>query len=118
MTAGRIRSGPSGGNKTSSGSQIITTPCPVDFANHDDDSGIARRSVREEAHMRKAAAKFGVADKETEMIQRFKATPLAETEETLDLIGGLTLELEIIREIYSLRGNEFATAPIRIETRA
>lgn len=68
MTAGRIRSRPSGGNKASSGSQIITTPCLIDIANHDEDSGMVRRSVREEAHMRKAAAKFGVADEDAEMI--------------------------------------------------
>lgn len=43
---------------------------------------------------------------------------MAETVETLGSIGGLTLGLEIIREIYSRRGNGFASDPIQIETRA
>ena len=68
--------------------------------------------------LQKAADKLGAADEDAATIQRIKAAILAETEEALDSIGGLPLGLETAREIYARRGNDFASDPVQVETRA
>ena len=82
---------------------------------------IAPRAALSDAaakELAKAAARFGGADEDAETIRQIKSAILAETEEALDSIGGLTLGLETAGEIYSRRGNDIASDPIEVETQA